>query len=71
MKAIQIVELEAKSILDSFAVRVGFKRGCAVVDRWRVIEDKRFGFSLGYVLAPGDTLETVLVEFDLASLEKI
>lgn len=32
---------------------------------------KRFGFSLGYVFAPGDTLETVLVEFDLASLEKI
>jgi len=32
---------------------------------------KRFGFSLGYVFAPGDTIEKMLVEFDLANLEKI
>lgn len=34
-----MVELEAKSILDSFAVKAGFKRGCAAVDAWHITED--------------------------------
>lgn len=34
-----MVELEAKSILDSFAAKAGFKRGCVAIDAWRITED--------------------------------